>query len=104
MDQTLTQWLLEQICTGVVCQLDVDTGVLRRYNCGHPPPLLIRNEGVLEHALESPPQPPMGLPFQLEPTHREAYNTTLEPGDRVLLYTDGGHLCRRWVRCPRSLR
>ncbi len=89
VDRTLAEWLPDQFCTGVVCQLDVDTGVLRWCNCGHPPPLLIRDEGVLEHALESPPQPPMGLPFQLGPTRREVHTTTLEPGDRVLLYTDG---------------
>ncbi|MGE7434062.1 PP2C family protein-serine/threonine phosphatase [Kitasatospora sp. NPDC001175] len=89
VDQALAEWLPEQSCTGVLCRLDVDTGTLQWCNCGHPPPLLIRNERVLEHALESPPQPPMGLPFRLGPTHREVHETTLEPGDRVLLYTDG---------------
>ncbi|WP_082119606.1 PP2C family protein-serine/threonine phosphatase [Saccharothrix sp. ST-888] len=89
VDQALAEWLPEQSCTGVLCRLDVDTGMLQWCNCGHPPPLLIRNERVLEHALESPPQPPMGLPFRLGPTHREVHQTTLEPGDRVLLYTDG---------------
>ncbi|AEW92654.1 MULTISPECIES: PP2C family protein-serine/threonine phosphatase [Streptomycetaceae] len=89
VDHALAQWLPDQFCTGVVCRLDVDTGVLRWCNCGHPPPLLIRDERVLERALERPAQPPMGLPFRLGPTVREVHETALEPGDRVLLYTDG---------------
>ncbi|MGK5543858.1 PP2C family protein-serine/threonine phosphatase [Streptomyces sp. URMC 127] len=89
IDQALAQWLPEQFCTGVLCALDASTGTLRWINCGHPTPLLIRDERVIDHALDNPPQPPMGLPFQLAPINREVQETTLEPGDRVLLYTDG---------------
>ncbi|WP_246430704.1 PP2C family protein-serine/threonine phosphatase [Streptomyces rectiverticillatus] len=89
VDQALAQWLPEQFCTGVLCELDVTTGALRWINCGHPPPLLLRNERVIDHALVKPPQPPMGLPLQLAPISRDVHETALEPGDRVLLYTDG---------------
>nr|WP_229820049.1 PP2C family protein-serine/threonine phosphatase [Streptomyces abikoensis] len=89
VDQALAQWLPDHFCTGVLCRLDAATGVLRWVNCGHPPPLLIRAERVLEGALDSPPQPPIGLIGQLAPAARHVHETTLEPGDCVLLYTDG---------------
>ncbi|MER6049261.1 SpoIIE family protein phosphatase [Streptomyces sp. NPDC001793] len=45
----------------MLCRLDAETGVLCWVNCGHPPPLLIRAERVLDGALDSPPQLPIGL-------------------------------------------
>ncbi|MGW2650350.1 PP2C family protein-serine/threonine phosphatase [Streptomyces sp. NPDC001393] len=88
VDQALAHWLPDHFCTGVVCRLDAETGVLRWVNCGHPPPLLIRAERVLEGALDSPPQPPIGLAGEL-PGARHVHEVVLEPGDCVLLYTDG---------------
>ncbi|MCF1508667.1 PP2C family protein-serine/threonine phosphatase [Streptomyces glomeratus] len=89
VDQALARWLPDQFCTAVVCRLDAETGVLRWVNCGHPPPLLIRDERVLAGALDSPPQPPIGLAGPLAPAARHVHETTLEPGDCILLYTDG---------------
>ncbi|WP_399122367.1 PP2C family protein-serine/threonine phosphatase [Streptomyces sp. N2A] len=89
VDQALAQWLPDHFCTGVLCRLDAVTGVLQWVNCGHPPPLLIRAKRVLDGVLDSPPQPPIGLVGQLAPAARKVYETTLEPGDCVLLYTDG---------------
>ncbi|MEU4847545.1 PP2C family protein-serine/threonine phosphatase [Streptomyces gilvosporeus] len=89
VDRALAQWLPDHFCTGVVCRLDASTGDLRWINCGHPPPLLIRAERVLDGALDSPPQPPIGLHLELGPAARQIHQTTLQPGDRVLLYTDG---------------
>ncbi|MFJ4518651.1 PP2C family protein-serine/threonine phosphatase [Streptomyces sp. NPDC088816] len=89
VDQALAQWLPDQFCTGVLCRLDAQTGVLRWVNCGHPPPLLIRAERVLDGALDRSPQPPIGLAGQLAPAARQVHETKLEPGDCVLLYTDG---------------
>ncbi|MGW1805801.1 PP2C family protein-serine/threonine phosphatase [Streptomyces sp. NPDC002078] len=89
VDQALAQWLPDHFCTGVLCRLDAITGVLRWVNCGHPPPLLIRSERVVHGALDSPPQPPIGLAGELAPADRQVRETTLEPGDHVLLYTDG---------------
>ncbi|AKJ15443.1 serine/threonine protein phosphatase [Streptomyces incarnatus] len=89
VDQALAQWLPDHFCTGVLCRLDAESGVLRWVNCGHPPPLLIRAERVIEGALDSPPQPPIGLAVHLTPGARQVHETTLEPGDCVLLYTDG---------------
>ncbi|WP_435860664.1 PP2C family protein-serine/threonine phosphatase [Streptomyces spiralis] len=89
VDQALAEWLPAQCCTGVLCRLDAESGVLRWVNCGHPSPLLIRAERVLAGALESPPQPPIGLAGPLAPAARTVHETSLEPGDCVLLYTDG---------------
>ncbi|MFG3116757.1 PP2C family protein-serine/threonine phosphatase, partial [Streptomyces sp. NPDC048197] len=89
VDQALAQRLPDQFCTGVLCRLDAETGVLRWVNRGHPPPLLIRAKRVLGGVLDSPPQPPIGLVGHLAPAARKVHETTLEPGDCVLLYTDG---------------
>jgi serine phosphatase RsbU (regulator of sigma subunit) len=89
VDQALAQWLPDSFCTGVLCRLDAETGVLRWVNCGHPPPLLIRAERVVARALDSLPQPPIGLAGPLAPAARQVHEATLEPGDCVLLYTDG---------------
>ncbi|MGW5658776.1 PP2C family protein-serine/threonine phosphatase [Streptomyces sp. NPDC003758] len=89
VDQALARWLPDQFCTGVLCRLDAEAGLLRWVNCGHPPPLLIRGERVLDGALDSPPQPPIGLAGTLAPAARQVHETALEPGDCVLLYTDG---------------
>ncbi|WP_235902724.1 PP2C family protein-serine/threonine phosphatase [Streptomyces sp. 1-11] len=89
VDQALAQWLPDHFCTGVLSQFDAETGLLRWANCGHPPPLLIRAGKVLAGALDSPPQPPLGLAGSLAPAERQVQETELEPDDCVLLYSDG---------------
>jgi serine phosphatase RsbU (regulator of sigma subunit) len=89
IDDALARWLPEQFCTAVFAQLDLHTGTLRWCNCGHPPPLLIRDHRVVPRALECPPQLPLGMPGQLGAGARQVHETRLLPGDRILLYTDG---------------
>ncbi|MGA4847265.1 PP2C family protein-serine/threonine phosphatase [Streptomyces sp. G5(2025)] len=89
VQEALARWLPEQFCTGILAQLDLAGGVLRWCNCGHPPPLLIRDHRVLDRALERPPQPPLGTPAALADVAWEVHEETLQPGDRVLMYTDG---------------
>ncbi|GGR87829.1 hypothetical protein GCM10010252_28280 [Streptomyces aureoverticillatus] len=89
IQQALAQWLPEQFCTGIFAQLGLADGVLRWCNCGHPPPLLIRDHRVLDRALERQAQPPMGTPALLADVRWEVHEEALQPGDRVLLYTDG---------------
>ncbi len=64
-------------------------GTLSVYNCGHPAPLLLRRGQVIP--LDPPaPAPPLGFgPVPQVRTER------LEPGDRLLLYTDGLAEARR---------
>ncbi len=72
--------------TALLAELDLDTGCLRWISAGHPPPLLLRH-GRLVKTLEATPATPLGVPF-LTPDVAIA-EEALEPGDRVLLYTDG---------------
>ncbi|MCX5387199.1 PP2C family protein-serine/threonine phosphatase [Streptomyces sp. NBC_00083] len=89
IDQALAQWLPDKYCTGILTQLDLASGLFSWCNCGHPPPVLIRDGRVVAGALERTPQPPMGLPARFSDDPRAVHELKLEPGDRVLLYTDG---------------
>ncbi|MEU7424798.1 PP2C family protein-serine/threonine phosphatase [Streptomyces sp. NPDC040750] len=89
VDEALGQWLPEQFCTGILAQLDFTTGVLKWSNCGHPAPLLIRDQRLMADALVREADPPMGLRSLLASRDRRVHETRLRPGDRVLLYTDG---------------
>jgi hypothetical protein len=70
--------------TGVFARLQLETGRLTWTNAGHPAPLLLRGRQVIG-PLACEPSPPFGLAGQLPPVQVEA----LEPGDSLLLYTDG---------------
>ncbi len=70
--------------TGLLGRIDVTTGVLTWTNAGHPLPLLVRGGRVIGE-LACRPTPPWGL---MEGTP-ELATDCLEPGDCVLLYTDG---------------
>lgn len=70
--------------TGVLGQLDLASGLMSWTNAGHPLPLLIRNGRVVKE-LACPPTPPWGT-IPRDPT---VATESLEPGDSVLLYTDG---------------
>ncbi|WDZ86107.1 PP2C family protein-serine/threonine phosphatase [Micromonospora cathayae] len=64
-------------------------GTLTIVNCGHPPPLLLRRGCVIP--LEPPaPAPPLGFMPSVQPRVER-----LEPGDRLLLFTDGLGEARR---------
>ncbi|MFJ4713619.1 PP2C family protein-serine/threonine phosphatase [Streptomyces sp. NPDC088785] len=89
VDDALIQWLPKQFCTAVLARVDLSTGVMRWVNCGHPPPLLIRDENVIAGALDRPAQLPMGYPSRFVAGPRTAHEFALKPGDRVLMYTDG---------------
>jgi hypothetical protein len=70
--------------TGLVLELDVDSGVGSILNAGHPPPLLVRDGAVSELLL--PPELPLGLHRS---TRYPVHPLALRPGDRLLLFTDG---------------
>ena len=64
-------------------------GTLTIVNCGHPAPLLLRRGQVI--ALDPPaPAPPLGFMPVAQPRVER-----LEPGDRLLLFTDGLGEARR---------
>lgn len=75
---------LEDFVTGLVGRLDLRTGSLELVNAGHVAPYLAR--GALVAPVELPANLPLGL-FP-ETTYRSSRHT-LEPGDRLVLVTDG---------------
>jgi hypothetical protein len=79
-----TQFGGERFVTGQLARLDCATGRLQWLNAGHPLPLLVRGTKVVD-TLACQPVPPLGLGIG-EP---ELATAPLEPGDRVLFYTDG---------------
>ncbi|WP_239170358.1 PP2C family protein-serine/threonine phosphatase [Actinoplanes xinjiangensis] len=70
--------------TGLLGRLDLTTGILDILNAGHPAPLLVRAGVVQPVAL------PANRPFGVLP-HRpfRLARLALEPGDRLVLLTDG---------------
>ncbi len=73
-----------QFATAVLARLDLATGRLRWINAGHPEPLILRGT-----ALVAPPHCPPSRPLGLQDAKPVVCDTRLEPGDRLLLYTDG---------------
>ncbi|WP_346047681.1 PP2C family protein-serine/threonine phosphatase [Actinomadura chokoriensis] len=71
--------------TAVLADLDLRTGVLSYASYGHPEPVVIRG-GRWVTTLECRPGTPLGTGLGVEPA---LCTEQLEPGDRVLLYTDG---------------
>jgi hypothetical protein len=69
--------------TGHLAELDVPTGRLTVLNAGHPRPLLIRGGSAHELAFE--PASPVGMGL----VEAEAGEVRLEPGDAVLILSDG---------------
>lgn len=71
--------------TGIIARLATGTGQLEWSCAGHPPPLLLRGRKVVAELTRDP-----ALPFGLGDGAAPASSTQdLEPGDAVLLYTDG---------------
>lgn len=71
--------------TACFLNLDRRTGELNYVNCGHNPPTLRRRRGGIE-LLDSGGGPPLGVVRELDPPGGVI---GLEPGDLLVLYTDG---------------
>jgi serine/threonine protein phosphatase PrpC len=85
-DAVRDQFPDERYVTAVIAQLDLETGRLTWISAGHPPPLIIR-DGRLARTLSAPPATPLGIPLRgPRPVLAEE---SFEPGDLLLLYTDG---------------
>ncbi|GIH69129.1 PP2C family protein-serine/threonine phosphatase [Sphaerimonospora thailandensis] len=79
------QFAGSRFATGILADLSLRTGWLTWVNRGHLPPLVLRH-GRVAAVLDSPPDLPMG--FALSSASRLP-RYQLEPGDRLLFYTDG---------------
>ncbi|MCY7363955.1 MAG: SpoIIE family protein phosphatase [Frankiaceae bacterium] len=74
----------DRFVTAQLARFDVRTGQLLWLNAGHPRPLLLRNGKVIQ-ALRGPTTLPIGIGGVTPQVSEE----TLQPGDRVLFFTDG---------------
>jgi serine phosphatase RsbU (regulator of sigma subunit) len=79
-----TQFGNSQFATAVLARLDIDTGRLSWVNAGHPEPLIVRGPSLVRLP-RCPPSRPLGL----QDSKPAPCETRLEPGDRLVLYTDG---------------
>ncbi|HSK96787.1 MAG TPA: PP2C family protein-serine/threonine phosphatase [Euzebyales bacterium] len=79
-----TRFRDDQFATAMIAELDARTGRLRWVSAGHPAPLLVR-AGRAIGALECVPALPIGMGGEVD----EVSEMQLEPGDAVLLHTDG---------------
>lgn len=85
MDQAVSHHFgAERFVTGMFGELNLSNGLLRWVNAGHPPPMLVRRGRVVK-SLECSPSLPLGLSGSPVGLSEES----LEPGDRLLFYTDG---------------
>ncbi|WP_183064110.1 PP2C family protein-serine/threonine phosphatase [Streptomyces sp. gCLA4] len=74
----------DHFVTAQMMRLDTDTGRLQWVNAGHPAPMLIRAHRVIRR-LDSPTTLPVGFGG----AQPQVSAVALEPGDRVLCFTDG---------------
>lgn len=80
---------VEEYFTMVYAIIDLRNGHLKMVQAGHPHPLLLRQSGQTEFLGEG------GLPIGLLPNAQfQQIDTYLQPGDKLLLYTDGFTECR----------
>ncbi|WEH42876.1 serine/threonine-protein phosphatase [Streptomyces sp. NBC_01218] len=84
-DTLVEQFGHSRYATGILADLELDTGKFSWVNRGHLPPVLIRG-GRWASTLHCPPAGPMGCGFNLP---IKQCTEQLEPGDRLLLFTDG---------------
>ena len=73
--------------TAVIGRVDTERAQLSWMTCGHPPPIVVRNGSILPPVAARP-----GLPLgigALGPVVGDIIELPLQPGDGVLLYTDG---------------
>lgn len=79
------QFAGSRYATGILAELNLGTGALIWTNYGHHPPVVIRGNRTVVH-LSCPPAPPLGTGLGV---HGVLRRDQLEPGDRLLFYTDG---------------
>jgi serine phosphatase RsbU (regulator of sigma subunit) len=89
IDSTLSEGFgPERYVTGVLGQLDIDSGLFRWVNAGHPDPMLLRG-GRLVKELTCAPGLPLGMGHLTGSASYDVCEESLQPGDRLLLVTDG---------------
>ncbi|MEU0252059.1 PP2C family protein-serine/threonine phosphatase [Streptomyces sp. NPDC006184] len=87
----IEQYDRQRYVTGILATLDTRTGILRWVNRGHHRPIIIRDHRWTTN-LSCPAAHPMGTGLGLPSTVCEEQ---LQPGDRIVFYTDGITEARR---------
>ncbi len=77
----------EAFATVILAEVS-DNGGVTLINYGHPPPLIVRSDGTASFAEPSEPALPLGL-TEFGGGRPPVYRAALDPGDQMLLYTDG---------------
>jgi sigma-B regulation protein RsbU (phosphoserine phosphatase) len=89
--RSIDKWVRAQypgaFVTALMAELDLTTGRYRRISAGHPAEIFLRGGRVLP-ALPTPNTLPLGLGHMLARPPAVA-EEQLEPGDTLVLYTDG---------------
>jgi hypothetical protein len=97
-DAIALQFGADAFVTGLLVRLDTTTGGLELTNAGHPSPLLLRDRRVVGE-LATVATVPFGVGGGayggVEGEGDHLVRTTLQPGDTVVLYTDGVVEARR---------
>ena len=74
----------DNFITAYICSIDLKSGVITSACAGHPPMILIRNTGELELV-----KPSGMVLMELIGSQYEEVKHKLNPGDKIVLYTDG---------------
>ena len=78
------QFGLESFVTAVLAELDLTSGTLRTLCAAHPAPLLVRDGRSLGELDVEP-----GVPLGLGDREDTVVTASLQPGDRILMFSDG---------------
>ena len=85
IDEVLAgQFGIESFVTGVLAELDLQTGTVRTLCAAHPAPLLVRDGRSLGE-LDTDPGVPLGFGNRDD----TVVTAALQPGDRILMFSDG---------------
>lgn len=85
IDDTVTVELGQsRFATAQIVELDLSAGIARIHTAGHPPPVHLRMSGPPEIVEVQP-----GRPLGLGPSEYVETTVQLEPGDALLLHSDG---------------
>ncbi|MER6565005.1 PP2C family protein-serine/threonine phosphatase [Streptomyces sp. NPDC001093] len=96
LEQSVTRYLAdfeptaeagERFATTLLLEIPDDDPVIRMISCGHPPPLLLSPGNALTVPTLHP-APPLGI-AETGPDDYAIDMASFEPGDTLLLYTDG---------------
>ncbi|WFE28489.1 PP2C family protein-serine/threonine phosphatase [Solwaraspora sp. WMMD791] len=80
----LDQFTDARFVTAVLVDIDLDSGLLRYVNAGHPRPMLLRGGKMVRELRDG-----RRLPLGIRRTVRAVGEEHLEPGDQLLMFTDG---------------